>query len=313
MGCGQEVLAVCSLSGGKDSTACALLALDSGHATRFVFADTGNEHADTYEYVRTYLPRRLGITVEEVRADFAADIKRKRRYVVEKWPAKGAPTDAVERALRVLHPTGIPFLDLCIMKGRFPSRMAQFCTQELKRRPLDAYLLGLLEKGRIVESWRGIRRDESENRRLASPREQTAEGWWVVQPIVDWTAADVVSFVTSRGVELNPLYRQGMGRVGCMPCINANKAEIAEIARRFPEHVDRIREWERIVSEASRRGWCSFFTDCAEGDETPEATFRRLNIDARISWAKTSRGGRQFDLLKSGPAEPCSSIYGLCE
>ena len=32
-------------------------------------------------------------------------------------------------------------LDLCIWKGRFPSRKAQFCTSELKTMPLVEYLV----------------------------------------------------------------------------------------------------------------------------------------------------------------------------
>jgi hypothetical protein len=41
-----------------------------------------------------------------------------------------------ERAAEALRPSGNPFLDLCLWKGRFPSRMTQFCTQFLKTEPL---------------------------------------------------------------------------------------------------------------------------------------------------------------------------------
>lgn len=331
---------VVSVSGGKDSTAVALLALDGCRAdVRLVFADTGHEHAETYGYVRDYLPGALGLPVEEVRADFTEQIAGKRRYVAEVWPTKGVPVADVERALSVLYPTGNPFLDLCLWKGRFPSRMAQFCTQELKRRPLEAYLLDLLGQGCEVESWRGVRRDESQNRKDAAEREKAAEGWTIVQPIAHWTAEDVVSFVLGRGVELNPLYRQGMTRVGCMPCINCRKDELAEIAVRFPAEVDRVREWERLVSAASKRGATAFFTDgilqiptgrIVDGgydddgephgmvpemrDETTAEIVARLNIDARIRWAKTTRGGKQYALLPlANEPSACASVYGLCE
>lgn len=317
----RERRIVVSLSGGKDSTACILLAMEEAASDllAFVFADTGNEHEMTYRYVREYLPARLGIRIEEVKADFTTDIARKRRYIVEKWPGKGVPQPFCERALGVLHPTGVPFLDLCMMKGRFPSRMAQFCTQELKRYPLDAHLLGLVANGYAVESWRGVRRDESRNRRDTLDREMTPEGFEIVMPIASWTAEQVVSFVLSRDVELNPLYKLGMGRVGCMPCINCSKGELAEIANRFPEHIDKIREWEQLVSEASKRGYTSFFTDSnPEGSEQyladPASQFARLRIDERVRWAKTTRGGVQGDLLKTADVAPsCSSLYGLCE
>ena len=310
-----DPIAVVSVSGGKDSTATALLALDRYGRDRclFVFADTGNEHPLTLEFLYGAFQDDLDITVKTVKADFAKDIERKRRYIAEKWPGKGVSEDVCERALTVLHPTGIPFLDLCLMKGRFPSRMAQFCTQELKRRPLDAYMLDLVAAGQTPESWQGIRRDESRNRVNALDRELTAEGWWIERPIAAWTADDVIGFVRSRGVRLNPLYSMGMGRVGCMPCINVAKNELHEIARRFPAEVERIAEWERLVGCASKRGASSLLhhADGEVGDA--EHAFRHSNIRAMVEWSKTARGGRQYDLLKAAPAPLCSSSYGLCE
>lgn len=306
-------LAVVSVSGGKDSTATAILAQRSGLSCRFVYARTDHEHPQTDAYVLEYMPRMLGAPVEEVRADFTAKIAGKRRYIEEVWPRKGVPSEACERALRVLHPTGIAYLDLCLWKGRFPASQSQFCTQELKRYPLDARLLDLLAQGYEVESWRGIRRDESRKRADAPARERAAEGWTVVHPIVEWTAQQVVDFVLAAGWRLNPLYSQGMHRVGCMPCINCRKDELLEIAKRFPEHIDRLREWERLVSEASKRGWTTFFTDSAKDDEDDDAIFHRLKIDQHIEWSKTARGGRQRDFIREAPPRACSSVYGLCE
>lgn len=307
---------VVSLSGGKDSTAVVLLALEyaAKHNCRviFVFADTGNEHEITLAYLFDYLAPRLGVEISIVRADFSKDIARKRIYCAEKWPGKGVPDDIIQRAIAALVSTGIPFLDLCIWKGRFPSRKAQFCTQELKRYPMDAFMGDLLADGPL-ESWRGIRRDESQNRKDAKSEEMTPEGWKVVHPIVDWTAQRTVDFVISHGVELNPLYSQGMKRVGCMPCINCGKDELLEIARRFPAHIDRIREWESLVAEASKRGFSTFFATDTDGTETDAEIAAKGRIDQRVEWAKTSRGGVSYDLERFMPPSECSSVYGLCE
>lgn len=335
-----DPLRIVSVSGGKDSTAVALIANERPELCRFVFADTGNEHELTTAYVQDYMPRVLGAPIVTVRANFDERIANKRRYVETMWPQKGVPQSIIDAALSVLHPTGNPFLDLCLWKGRFPSRMAQFCTQELKRRVLDEFLLRELEAGHEVESWRGVRRDESLKRRNAPARELVAEGWAIVHPIVDWTAQRVVDFVRGRGVELNRLYTMGMGRVGCMPCINCGKDELLSIASRFPDHVARIREWERLVGMAAKRGRSSFFTERAktssvarpgwvhvpagvgdDGELEPEhwsepmqETFGRCQIDARIEWAKTSRGAKQLDMLRAQmPPAECSSLYGLCE
>jgi 3'-phosphoadenosine 5'-phosphosulfate sulfotransferase (PAPS reductase)/FAD synthetase len=309
-------LGVVSISGGKDSTATALLAIDElgPENVRLVMADTGNEEEVTMTYSLEYLPRALGLPVEVVRADFSRQIAGKRTYVEHVWPTKGVPDEIIRNALSVLHPTGVPFLDLCIWKGRFPSRKAQFCTQHLKRIPLDAYLLERMGEGSEVSSWRGIRRDESRNRRDAKEIELTAEGYTIRHPIASWSAMQVVDFVRSRGVELNPLYSQGMHRVGCMPCINCGKDELLEIARRYPQHIDKISEWERIVCLAAKRGWTTFFTDAKEDeDESDASVFSRLKIEERIRWARTSRGGRQFDLVRDEEPQQCASVYGLCE
>lgn len=279
---------------------------------RFLFLDTDNEDQAVYDH-RDHLAQELGIAIDTRKADFTDEIARKRRYVEEKWPGKGVPDDIVQRAIKALVPTGNAFLDLCIWKGRFPSRMAQFCTQELKARPANAYMLDLMSAGNSVESWRGIRRDESQNRKNAQAEEWAAEGWKIVHPIVDWTAQQTVDFVLSRGIKLNPLYSLGASRVGCMPCINENKDGLLNIAMRKPEHIDRIEEWERLVADASKRGFATFFATATDGSETDAEIAHKGSIRQRVEWAKTSHGGKAYDLERFMPPPSCSSVYGLCE
>jgi 3'-phosphoadenosine 5'-phosphosulfate sulfotransferase (PAPS reductase)/FAD synthetase len=73
-------LHVVSMSGGKDSTATALVAIElhGRENCRFVFADTGNEHESTYTYALDYLPRVLGIKIDTVRASFDDEFAAKR-------------------------------------------------------------------------------------------------------------------------------------------------------------------------------------------------------------------------------------------
>lgn len=303
---------IVSVSGGKDSTATALICLDRNgpEATRLVFADTGNEHPITLQYL-DYLRARLNHPIDVVRADFTADIARKKAYVLEKWPEKGVPDEICQRAAHALVPTGIPFLDLCLWKGRFPSRKAQFCTQELKRYPLEKYFQDVVLGGHEVESWQGVRWDESEARAHLVERELGAEGWWINRPIVDWTGQQAVDFVRSRGIELNPLYSQGFARVGCAPCINSTKEDIALWAQRHAEVIERIRAWEACAGEASKRGVSSFFP---APDKDGRGDRQGHNILEVVDWARTSFGGVTYDLIKSAPeAAACASVYGLCE
>lgn len=219
---------------------------------------------------------------------------------------------AKRRALAVLHPTGNPFLDLCLWKGRFPSRKAQFCTQELKTALLVEYQQALVEQGHRVVSWQGVRRDESENRRDAKQFERLQPRTYAWRPLVDWSAPMVFASLAAHGVVPNDLYRCGMTRVGCMPCINVRKGELREIAARWPGEVDRIAEWERLVGDASKRGYSTFMTDANPAPDRRDI-FADLNIRARVQWAKTTRGGRQYDLLHDEEPKACASAYGLCE
>lgn len=321
-GTASDTRHVISVSGGKDSQAVLLLALErcAKESVIPIFCDTGNEHDDTYAHLE-YLEQALDIKIIRLKADFAAQLAAKRMFIARdvrtgrdksgrklRWSNK-----AKRRALSVMHPSGNPFLDLCMWKGRFPARKAQFCTEELKRNMAVAFQMDLLDAGYQVVSWQGVRREESLNRRHAKKNERVGPRLWIFRPIVEWSAAQVFAFSQSRNVQHNPLYRKGMSRVGCMPCINVNKIELREIASRFPEHPNRIADWERVVGMCSKLGYSTFMADAHSAKDRREV-FADLNIWSRIEWSKTTRGGKQYDLLAhTADSTACSSAYGLCE
>lgn len=302
---------IISVSGGKDSTALLLLAIER-HPDNMqaVFADVGNEHDITYEYVR-YLEKATGVKIRWIKADFSQQIERKKAYVIAKWSDKGVPQETITRAVSALVPTGIPFLDLCLWKGRFPSAKAAFCSEELKRNPIiEQVHLPLLEDGNTLYSWQGVRADESRRRAALDELENVGGGLWNYRPILKWTASDCFAMHRKHGIKHNPLYEMGMGRVGCMPCINCRKDELLEISKRFPEAIERIRQWETAVKQASKWGAATFFTAPSVDSEWSA----KQTIDVVVEWAKTSRGGKQYDFLRAQDNGPiCSSLYGLCE
>lgn len=329
----SPIMHVVSMSGGKDSTATALVALElhGRENCRFVFADTGNEQAQTYEYALDYLPKALRINVDVVRADFSAEFNVKRKNLARLAAGETElavygkrkfqypwTQEAAARALELLHPTGNPYLDMCMLKGGFPSRKRQFCTQYLKTEPLTEYALDLIDAGFAVWSWQGVRIDESDSRRTrlqgtgacVKSFDVVGGGLFNHRPILRWNVSDVFEAHALAGIKPNPLYRQGMSRVGCMPCINASKGELSEIARRFPEEIERLAEWERLVSSVTRpRSPVSFFHMGTQGHTGQTST-----IWSVVEWAKTTRGGKQYNLLAdAAPATACASAYGLCE
>jgi 3'-phosphoadenosine 5'-phosphosulfate sulfotransferase (PAPS reductase)/FAD synthetase len=312
---------IISLSGGKDSTATLLVAIAlEAPNVQAVFADTGNEHQQTYEYL-DYLEQATRTKITRVHADFTQRIEGKRRFIKSKWRAQGIAEEVVLAALDVLQPTGNPFLDLCIWKGRFPSRKAQFCTMELKRDPMiEQVVMPLLGAGDMIMSWQGVRAEESLNRRYLPECDEVGGGLFNYRPILKWDVTAVFEAHRYMGIKPNPLYSQGMGRVGCMPCINCRKDELREIALRFPEAIDRIDRWERTVQQASKRGAATFFA--GSNAKHPKGSISGMtaievmeiaSIRQAVEWSKTTRGGIQYDLMIATDASACSSAYGLCE
>jgi 3'-phosphoadenosine 5'-phosphosulfate sulfotransferase (PAPS reductase)/FAD synthetase len=166
-----------------------------------------------------------------------------------------------------------------------------------------------LAAGEDIDSWQGIRHDESPARACAQEREfkmadeKTGAELWCYRPILEWKAEDCFAIMKKHMVAPNPLYKLGMGRVGCMPCFQCRKAELAQIAARFPDQIDRIREWEQVVSGVSKGGHSTFFPSAGAS-----------GIDQIVEWSRTDRGGRQFGLFNDWDDLPaCSSEYGLCE
>lgn len=351
-----------SISGGKDSTAMLLHAIERGVDFRCCFADTGHEHPDTYQYL-DYLREKLGIEIQVAKADFAKRIEAKADYIRANWygdltagrPGKWVPTAKesmveepppepmdvyspaeqdgwvwqraiaplpdseasakVQLALEVLVPTGNPFLDMCVWKGRFPSPKGRFCTDFLKTIPItEQIVMPILQSGKGVRSWQGVRKDESLRRSTYKAHEQIDYGVWVYRPLLDWTADDVFALHRKHGIKPNPLYLKGMGRVGCMPCIMCRKGELAEISRRFPEVIERLKKWEELVSNASKRGCSTFFDVRPFAEDKFDVHYTTEGIEAAARWARTERGGRQFNLFTEFEEIPaCSSNYGLCE
>lgn len=310
---GIEIQHLVNVSGGKDSTAVYLLALESGRWFRAIFADTGNEHELTHEYLARLHERTGGPRVETVRADFSRQLAVHRDYVLREWPKQGIADEIVQEAARLHEPTGNPFLDLCISKGRFPSRMAQFCTGELKEIPITTQIVGPMLKQGPVLQWLGVRAAESAHRARQPRFNRHESGSMLWRPIFRWSIEDVWAQHRRHGMRPNPLYALGMGRVGCMPCINCRKDELRRIADRFSAHIDRIRRWEDVVSAANKRRSATFFpavTDPTDADRP--GTYSR--IDALVAWSRTTRGGWQFALFfDEQPGSGCTSDLGLCE
>jgi hypothetical protein len=143
-------------------------------------------------------------------------------------------------------------------------------------------------------------------------------GGWMWRPIMDWTVDDVLAIHHRHGVEIHPLYKAGMSRVGCWPCIFSNKEELRLIAKIDPARIDLIRYLEIEATEARRQrniekpgryahAEAMFFLSPSGQNGGPAN-----NIDRVVEWARTDRGGKQLPLIQPDPTGGCFR-WGLCE
>ena len=252
------------VSGGKDSTASLAWGVhESGYDPKMIiasFCDTGNEAPETYEYIE--------------------------------WLSKN------------LHPIttikpDLGFYPLVQKKKRFPSAVARFCTEELKMKPTRAFVQAFLQAGFPCLMHSGVRAAESEDRSKLGDREfSTYFGCDVYRPLLRWTLADVWAIHEKYGIPRNPLYAMGCKRVGCLPCIMSRKAEIANVARQWPERIDFIE-----TQETSTRGGDAFSSMFA-ADKVPHRykTKEVLRLAKKLSDAETdpAQEGMEFDDKRLG-------------
>lgn len=226
------------LSGGKDSLACLLLAMDTTDKDKItpVFNDTGWEHDVTYEYL-DYLEKHLDI-------DIVRTVGGKR----------GKTLPEIIRA-----------------QGRFPFGLGRFCTTYLKQYSMrDWYKENLFDGETNHEVWFGMRTDESGQRKRKYAGIESTELFDMEElfpsrynrklratlqvrlPVVDWTTEDIFSWLDYKGVKANPLYSEGTNdRVGCYPCLLAGKkVQKKMLATPFGQkRLEQIRQLEEDIGQ----------------------------------------------------------------
>tara|TARA_A100001201_G_scaffold140254_1_gene133154 strand:- start:789 stop:1664 length:876 start_codon:yes stop_codon:yes gene_type:complete len=274
---------VISTSGGKDSTAMLVHFLKEANLPnplRFVFADTGWEHQDTYAYL-DILEKTLNIKIDRVKGPY-------------------------------------DFVSLAVKKKSFPSTRRRFCTEELKVKPIAIYMDALIDNGEDPVMVVGIRAAESKSRALMS--EWAYSGAYdapIWRPLLKWTAEDVFDLHKKHDVPPNPLYLKGATRVGCYPCIMARKGELSQAFKESDVMIEKLREAEKKVSEVSKYGVSTMFAHdkCPKRFHDLEytndkgVTYTMASVDGIRKWALD---GDQPE-LDFGEPPSCFSQYGLCE
>lgn len=283
---------IVSYSGGKDSQACLIWAVNKYGKDKVeaVFCDTGWEHPDTYAHIENTC-NDIGIKLTIVKGKY-------------------------------------DFVGLAKHKKRFPSTKARFCTEELKVKPMIDWVLSQEDNLLILQ---GIRSKESAGRaameaecmyfksyfqplpngKTYSYRKKDIIAWCkkydasILRPIKEWSAQEVIDYILAAGQKPNPLYSQGFSRVGCFPCIMCRKSEIKLIAERHPQTLQKIADAE---------------TECNSSFFPPTyipARFcknRRYPVVAEVVEYVTRKTSGVNDMFEPDEGYSCMSIYhGLCE
>jgi 3'-phosphoadenosine 5'-phosphosulfate sulfotransferase (PAPS reductase)/FAD synthetase len=309
---------ILSLSGGKDSVALLAWARRTGLNPIPVYLDTVWEWDEPDAEGKTHyrhldlLEARLGPFIRLTPASAYAA-----------WRSAGMPTPTwAEEWERELPQDS--FIEVVRKKGIFPSRVAKWCTEELKIYPFALWLDVFRQiTGEDVQVLVGVRAEESAERALMSEREYSkvydCDVW---RPLLNWKLADVMAEHHRAAIPVHPLYRHGAERVGCFPCVNASKAELRLVGELAPKRIQTIREVEAEI------GHTMFTEDVrtektkvakaleAQGMSAEEAwekagpSVRPIGIDAVMAWANTKRGGKEIQLER--PRTGCAR-WGLCE
>lgn len=280
----EKMKHIVNFSGGKDSTALLLWARENLPEFEGVFCDTGWEHPITYAYVMEVGQKLCGGNLRILRS--------------EKYAG---------------------FEDLVLKRGIVPGIRSRFCTQELKLFPLHCYYETIDDE---ITVYVGIRSDESRKRAQMLPRQWTNEGggYWVDFPLFTWTAKQCFDLMDKYQVPPNPLYKMGMGRVGCWPCVMVNKRELRQAFLRFPELKDQLVRLESKLNEGrTLEDYSTFFRAdyiperyCSLTIKTKDGRLVKCPTAADVYDYLTWTDPRQLTLIDT-PTPHCMSIYNLCE
>jgi 3'-phosphoadenosine 5'-phosphosulfate sulfotransferase (PAPS reductase)/FAD synthetase len=277
---------IVGFSGGIDSQACARWVLNRYPEEDVILLNSnagGNEHPLTEAFVEEYSQKvHPVLNVEAIVRDINRPMSEER---LEKW---GVTLDSK-----------LSFEIAAALKGRFPASHMQFCTEALKLQPQRRWMRENLTDGDYVR-YSGVRRQESHRR-----SKRLAQEWddffdcQLANPLVDWTKQMCFDYVRHHEEPINPLYSLGFERVGCAPCVNSSKRDIKLWVDRFPEMIDKVRQWEKKVGK-------TFFMAMVPG--------LPINwIDDVVQWSVTDYGGRQFNIFNNLERPTCESKFGLCE
>lgn len=256
---------VVSISGGKDSTGTNLYLEEigvfdaiakHGGELHHVFADTGWELAETYDFLPT-LERRFGLLDRvalhvPIRGEVAPPgyTHLEPLWKTERGGDEGymhGDAAAFARLIEARLGHYSPLIRLMMEWRKVPTAVRRWCTEDTKHRPIIGYLATLPNPINVI----GVRAEESRDRSLQPVAEWSdVHDALVWRPIHHLRKVDVIDIHLRHGMTPNPLYLQGhgAGRVGCGPCVYSGKEDLRWLTAHHAERLRILAEIEELLS-----------------------------------------------------------------
>ena len=135
-----------------------------------------------------------------------------------------------------------------VEKAGPPGKDNRWCCKFQKLRPLKLYLAKTgpcvtIQGNRWYESWNRASLEET-SQNPDNPLQLN------VSPIRNWRALEVFLYLWWQKVDMNPLYEQGIERIGCFLCPAMLESEYEQIRATHPEYT---RRWDAFVERWAKK------------------------------------------------------------
>ncbi len=201
---GEKPLAV-SFSGGKDSLAVLLLALETGLTPPMIFVDTGIELPETITHVHETVAR-YGLELVEERAP-----------------------DSFWNGMEHFGP---------------PAKDFRWCCKTCKLGPTSRIIRRRFPKGVLSLIGQRRYESEQRSKKGSVWMNPWVPGQDAASPIQEWTALHVWLYIFQQRAPYNLWYDRGMPRIGCWVCPSADLADVETMRAHFPgyeRYTERLR------------------------------------------------------------------------
>jgi phosphoadenosine phosphosulfate reductase len=247
-----------SYSGGKDSLATLHLVLDAGVKPTMIFVDTGLEFEETKQNVKAVAKDlSLELIVESAGEAFWSNLER----------------------------FGPPAKDF------------RWCCKTCKLGPATQLIQKNFQGG--VLSFIGQRAYESQQRAEKGRvwRNPWTPNQLAASPIQKWTALHVWMYLFSKGTGFNPLYREGLERIGCFMCPATDLAELRLVRSVSPQYA----RWQEFLDRYAEKvglpeQWLRY--DLWRWKRIPESVLNELEPAERATLVGAHRPPEDVETLE---------------